>query len=64
MGDVLAGVISALMAHGLTPSLAAALGVYAHGTAGDAAARAKGFMGLTASDVLASLPEVWRELGR
>ncbi|MBS3985875.1 MAG: NAD(P)H-hydrate dehydratase [Selenomonadales bacterium] len=64
MGDVLAGVIAALIAHRLSPSLAAALGVYAHGTAGDAAARAKGFMGLTASDVVAALPQVWRDLGR
>ncbi len=64
MGDVLAGVISALIAHRLTPALAAALGVYAHGTAGDAAARDKGLMGLTASDVLAALPTVWRGLGR
>lgn len=64
MGDVLAGVVAALIAHRLTPSLAAALGVYAHGTAGDAAARAKGFMGLTASDVVDLLPNVWCELGR
>ena len=64
MGDVLAGVISALIAHRLNPSLAAALGVYAHGTAGDMAAQAKGFMGLTASDVVAQLPDVWRDLGR
>lgn len=64
MGDVLAGVIAALVAHQLAPSLAAALGVYAHGTAGDTAARAKGFMGLTSSDVLAALPEIWRDLGR
>lgn len=37
-GDVLAGVIGGLLAQGLSPERAAALGVYLHGLAGDLAA--------------------------
>ncbi len=38
-GDVLTGVITSLLAQGLDAGLAAALGVYLHGAAGDRAAR-------------------------
>jgi ADP-dependent NAD(P)H-hydrate dehydratase / NAD(P)H-hydrate epimerase len=37
-GDVLTGIITALLAQGYTPSSAASLGVYMHGYAGDLAA--------------------------
>ncbi|MCC5872040.1 MAG: NAD(P)H-hydrate dehydratase [Gammaproteobacteria bacterium] len=50
MGDVLSGVIGALLGQGLTPMRAASLGVCLHGAAGDAAA-ASGEMGLAASDL-------------
>jgi ADP-dependent NAD(P)H-hydrate dehydratase / NAD(P)H-hydrate epimerase len=55
-GDVLAGVIGALVAQGLAPYDAARLGVYAHGRAGDLAAAERGVIGLRASDLLAQLP--------
>ncbi|MEW6663149.1 MAG: NAD(P)H-hydrate dehydratase [Bacillota bacterium] len=61
-GDVLAGIIAGLIAQGLEPGYAAGVGVYAHGAAGDEAARVKGQMGLIAGDVLNALPEVWRGL--
>lgn len=52
MGDVLAGVIAALAVQGLDLYAAAALGVWLHGAAGDAAvARGVGPVGLTASEV-------------
>src|SRR5437870_4547644 len=55
-GDVLAGVIGALLAQGLAAYDAAALGVLAHGAAGDAVAARQGEVGLLASDLLTELP--------
>ena len=55
-GDVLSGVIGALLAQGLAAYDAAALGVFAHGAAGDAVAARQGETGLLASDLLAELP--------
>lgn len=54
MGDVLTGVIAALLAQGHGPFDAATLGVLAHAQAGDRAA-ARGQRGLLASDLLAEL---------
>ncbi len=54
MGDVLTGVIAAMMAQGLEPEEAAVAGVEAHARAGDRAAQA-GERGLLASDLLAEL---------
>ncbi len=50
-GDVLAGAIGALLAQGLTPFAAARLGVYLHGTAGEALRDRFGDSGLLASDL-------------
>ncbi|MGE5558625.1 MAG: NAD(P)H-hydrate dehydratase [Bacillota bacterium] len=55
MGDVLAGVICALVAQGAAPEQAAAAGSYLHGLAADLAARG-GEIGITARDVLFYLP--------
>ncbi len=54
MGDVLSGVIAALMAHGLTPTEAAINGACAHGQAGDLAAES-GLHGVRASDLMPHL---------
>lgn len=54
MGDVLSGVIAGLMAQGLTAADAARVGVWAHATAGDHAAR-DGERGLLAREVIAAL---------
>lgn len=54
MGDVLTGIIAALIAQGLTPEDAAAIGVEVHARAGDKAAE-QGERGLLASDLLAQL---------
>ncbi|GMU47389.1 MAG: bifunctional NAD(P)H-hydrate repair enzyme Nnr [Porticoccaceae bacterium] len=58
MGDVLAGIIGALLAQGLEPAAAARLGACLHGRAADLAAAARGEVGLLASD----LPDLVREL--
>jgi NAD(P)H-hydrate epimerase len=50
-GDVLAGVIGALLAQGVVPFDAARLGVYLHGMAGDAVRDRLGDAGLLASDL-------------
>jgi len=61
-GDVLAGVIGALLGQGLSPFDAATLGVFAHGAAGDAVAARQGEVGLVASDLLAELPATLERL--
>ena len=57
MGDVLTGVIAALIGQGLDPGVAAAVGVEVHARAGDRAAES-GERGLIASDVLEALRAV------
>lgn len=59
-GDVLTGVIAALIAQGMTCFDAAVLGVHIHGLAGDLAARALGEVSLTAADLLDYLPAAFR----
>jgi len=54
MGDVLTGVIAALLGQGLSLAHAARIGVYVHATAGDLAAR-QGERGLMARDLMESL---------
>ena len=56
MGDVLTGVITALLGQGLPPWQACQLGVFAHGLAGDLVAAHKGEIGMNASDVIEMLP--------
>ena len=55
-GDVLTGLIAALLGQGLPPFEAAALGAWAHGRAGDLAAVRVGEVSLTAVDLLDHLP--------
>ncbi|MEK2644283.1 NAD(P)H-hydrate dehydratase [Bdellovibrio sp. BCCA] len=58
-GDVLAGVITALRAQGLSPMRAALLGAYVHGaTANLWKANKRDLLSMTASDVLDYLPKV------
>jgi NAD(P)H-hydrate epimerase len=51
-GDVLTGMILALLSRGYLPADAAVLGVYIHGLAGDMAASHTGQESLTASDII------------
>ena len=55
-GDVLSGVISGLMAQGLSPVAAAICGVYLHGQAGRDVVSRQGNTGLAASDLLPQIP--------
>lgn len=62
-GDVLTGLIAALVGQKRSAFDAAVLGTWAHGRAGDLAAEALGQAGLIATDVLDYLPRALREVG-
>lgn len=55
-GDVLTGLLAALLAQGLSPWDAARLGVYLHGAAGDLAAEQSGEPSVTATAILRHIP--------
>lgn len=61
-GDVLTGVLLALLAQGYESETAARLGTYVHGLAGDIACKKQGAIGLTAGDIVSCLPLAWRML--
>src|SRR5258706_639335 len=56
MGDVLAGILTALLAQRLLPADAMKLGVFLHGFVGDQIAGAQGDIGLIASPIIDGLP--------
>lgn len=62
-GDVLTGIIASFMAQGYSPEVAALLGVYIHGLAGELAAETQGTYGVTASDIAASVGPALKSLG-
>jgi ADP-dependent NAD(P)H-hydrate dehydratase / NAD(P)H-hydrate epimerase len=62
-GDVLSGVLGALLARGLDPGVALPAAVYLHGLAGDVAAERVGQESLIAGDVVEALPEAFRRVG-
>jgi ADP-dependent NAD(P)H-hydrate dehydratase / NAD(P)H-hydrate epimerase len=59
-GDVLTGLIAALLAQGLSTKDAAALGVFLHGLAGEHAAEDMTSYGMTASDIIYRFPEAFK----
>lgn len=63
-GDVLAGIIGAFLAENMEPKMAAALGVYVHGLAGDMIINKTGTYGMMASDIIDGLNEVWNKVNR
>lgn len=65
-GDVLTGLLVALLAQGIEPFGAACLAARAHGRAGDLAMAAIGGVSIIASDLLAALPRAlaqWADAG-
>lgn len=58
-GDALTGMILAFLAQGYEPSLAAILGVYLHGLAGDFAAIEKGVHSMICSDLIENIPQAF-----
>jgi len=55
-GDILTGTIAGLLAQGMDPVEAAAVGCFVHGLAGDIAARRHGRRGMIAGDIRDALP--------
>ncbi len=62
MGDVLTGVIAALVAQGMEPFAAAALGAYLHGRAAELCAQEFGSVGYLAGDVMERLGQARQQL--
>lgn len=60
-GDVLTGIIAALMAGGCSPFIAAGLGVYLHARAGDAAAQELSGRYMVAGDIIRYLSGILKE---
>ncbi|HEX2930901.1 MAG TPA: NAD(P)H-hydrate dehydratase [Candidatus Binatia bacterium] len=64
MGDVLAGILAALLGQGLSAEDAMKLGVYLHGFVGDRIATDQGEIGLIASDIIDGLPAGFHALAQ
>jgi NAD(P)H-hydrate epimerase len=58
-GDVLTGIVLALLSQGYTGEEAAKIGAYVHGMAGDLALRKYGAISLNAGDIIEFLPAAW-----
>ncbi len=58
-GDVLAGIITSMLAQGLSPFDAAVTGVYAHSAAGSMARESLGAAGMTSLDILSFVPKAF-----
>ena len=61
-GDVLTGIITALLARGYHQQNACIVGMYLHGLAGDLAAKELGKESLVASDIINYLPKAFQHL--
>ncbi len=61
-GDVLTGVICALLAQGYSNHEASLIGVYIHGLAGDMALSEKGYHALTAGDIINYLGKAFKTI--
>ena len=61
-GDVLTGLVAALLAQGLPAMEAAGLGAYLHGKAGDRIARRRGEAGLLAGELADEIPGAMQQL--
>jgi len=61
-GDVLCGILCALLAQGFDPWFAARCAVWLHGYAGDLAAKEQGEYSLAPSDLIRCLPKAFRAL--
>ena len=62
VGDVLTGIIAALLGQNFSPIDSAIAGVYLHGYAGDLAKEKKGEFSLIATDIIEEIPEVLKRM--
>jgi NAD(P)H-hydrate epimerase len=63
MGDVLTGIVAALLARGMAGFEAGCLAAFAHGASADELAKDIGRFGFLAREVADRLPQVWRRIG-
>ena len=61
-GDVLTGMVLALLAQGYAPDQAAFIAVYMHGLAGDMAAHDLSMTAMTSADIADHLPKAWLQM--
>lgn len=61
-GDVLTGIITGLLAQGYSPDIAASLGAFIHGYAGQLAAEIHGEYGVLASDIAANVGKAIKDI--
>ncbi len=61
-GDILSGMITALLAQDYNSLDAAMIAVYMHGLAGDIAARDKGQIGMVAEDIIENISTAFKEI--
>ena len=61
-GDVLTGMVLALLAQGYKSEQAALIAVYIHGLAGDMAARELSMTAMTSADIAGHLPQAWLQM--
>lgn len=61
-GDVLTGILTGLVAQGYDPFVAARMGVYLHGLAGDIASESIGMEALTAGSIIGSLGKAFLQI--
>lgn len=61
-GDVLTGIVLALLAQGYNQNQAAFMAVFIHGLAGDIAASLLSMPSMTSADIAENLPQVWLQL--
>jgi hydroxyethylthiazole kinase-like uncharacterized protein yjeF len=61
-GDVLSGVITALISQGYEPTIAAVFGVYLHGRAGDISAEEFSYQGLISGDIAKNIGAAFLDL--
>ena len=61
-GDVLTGVIAALLGQGMNNFDASVLGVYIHGLAGDIAAEKLGQISMMTTDIIDNLPCAFKNI--
>jgi NAD(P)H-hydrate epimerase len=61
-GDILTGIIGSFLAQGLSPLSACHLGVYVHGLTADILAKAENNHGITAGDLLQTIPQALKAI--
>lgn len=61
-GDILSGIISALLSQGYDTTQSSILGVFIHGLAGDKARESEGLFGMTATSILHKISHAFQEV--